>query len=190
MRDPNLHDRPRVLGADQEVGAVAGEVQVIRSSERDPDRSLQVPGGRVVEVQGVLPLRDIDRVSAVRREVQVVGVGNADRADGAGGPRIDHGERVAVDVPDVEVLHVPGGRDVLGLRADVERSNHPERSRVDDAHVVRGVVRNVDPGGDSSHRGSEGRGLRDGGVDVPRPRGRRTRRSPPATNHPPLPHPR
>ena len=120
---------------------------------------------RVAEVEPVQALGDDDREPAVRREVQVVGVGDGNGAAGPRRPRIDRRDRVALVVQHVQRLQVPRGRDVLRQRAD--------RELPDDLHACEGRSRRPCCCRCSGRRRAEVRVAWRGGTCSGRPRHRR-----------------
>jgi hypothetical protein len=105
-----------------------------------------LPGGRVVEVQPPVVLGDHEGIPAVRGEVEVVHVLDADDLPWLAGARVDRQHRAARNTAgrDIERRQVVRGHDVLRLRAAVEPVNHTEGGRVDDVDVVAVRVRHVD----------------------------------------------
>ena len=133
----------------------------------------------VLEVAGGHEVVDDDRLRTVEREVQVVRIGDVDVPNWLRGVLVDDGQLGAAHVVDVEAREIPVRRDVLRAEADLESADDLEGLRVDDRHVARVLVRDVDPrrqvgdarvdpavdgrGVDASHRGWSRRRL-DGGL--------------------------
>ena len=149
-------------------------------------------------------LGDDDRAAPVGGEVQVVGVGDRDRAAVTAGARVDRGQAVAGVVGDPQRAQVPRRGHVLGQGADGEVVDDPGRALVDDVDGVGLRVGHVDARDVAAHLGREHPRAR-GGVDVERRgagddvraarearaargargRGRRGRRPPAAGRRPP-----
>ena len=147
--ESDLHDRSVELAADQQVGAVRREVQVVGPVTRHRERLDQLPRVRIHEIQTVVVLRDVDRLRPVGREVQVVRV--LDPVDDPGQlarARVDHGQLVRpVDV-DVEPAHVPRRGHVLGERSisQIDPPHDAEGLRIDHLDRPGHAVRHVDEG--------------------------------------------
>ena len=69
-------------------------------------RTHELKGVRVAEVESMQPLGDDDRVAAVEREVEVVRIVDGNRLAGRPGHRIDRRQAVPDVVVDVQRLQV------------------------------------------------------------------------------------
>ena len=99
---------------------------------------------RVAEVEALQALGDDDRAAAVRREVEVVRIGDGPRAATTSGSRIDRRQRVALVAVDPERVQVPRRRDVLWLGRNAEAADDLERLRIDLVDRVALRLRDVD----------------------------------------------
>ena len=115
----------------------------------------QTPRVGIVEIQALKVLCNHDRLRTVRREIQVVGVGHGDRSHRSRGSWIDHRERVARSVVDIQPAQIPPRCDVLVIHPRRERSDYPKRRRVDHAHGAGLAVWHVHALRNPAHCGAE-----------------------------------
>ena len=112
---------------------------------------------------------------AVRREVEVVGIGHRDRRPRPAGARVDRGEHVALIVGHVQRPQVVRRDDMLRLGADCELPHDAARTRIDLLDRVAQRVGDVDQRPGMHRRAGQHVGAV-GGVDVERRRVPRYRR--------------
>lgn len=96
----------------------------------------QSPGAAIAHVQLVGTRPDDDRLASIGREIEVVGIGQCDRADHARGPRVDFAEGVGGFVVNPQAAHVPIRRHLLGGAADAELGDDTEAGGVDHVNLA------------------------------------------------------
>ena len=114
------HDA-RILGGDHEVATVGAEIEVIGAGPRDSHRLQELPTvAPVSKLHALLALHHVDRLRAVRGEVQVVGIGNRNRARRLAGVDVDDRQAARPLVVHVQRAHIPRRRDVVRNPANPE----------------------------------------------------------------------
>ena len=164
-----LDHRSQVLTAQIHVASIGREVGVVHAGAgRQRQREAQRHRVRVAKVQALEQLRHGDGIATVRCEIQVVGIGNRDRATaGFAGCRIDRLQAVANVARDVEGLQVIGGHDVLWARLHLEVPDDAQRLLVDHIDRAAQAVGHIHERGIATHHRAEV-GRRVSGVDVVR----------------------
>src|SRR5438132_12896807 len=101
---------------------------------------------RIAELDPLQSLDHVDRLRAVRREVEVVGEGNVDLEPARpSGVDVDDCEVARALVVNVQRAHVPSRCDVVWYGPDREVVNHLKRQGVDHIDRPARAVRYVDP---------------------------------------------
>ena len=143
--DVDLGDDARVLGRDHEVASVGAEVHVVGARPRNSHRPEELPAvPPVAKLDALLTLHDVDRLGAVRREVEVVRVRDADRRRRLARVDVEHRQAARALVVHVQRAHVPGGRDVVRNLTDTEVVDDLVGDRVDHVDGPGAAVGNVD----------------------------------------------
>ena len=124
--------------------AVRREVHMVHACAWNGQRTHEVKGVRVAEVESMQPLGDDDCVASVDREVEVVRIVDGNRFAGTSRNWIDRRQGVPDVVVDVQRLQVVRRCDVLRQRADREVVDDLVRGRVDHVDGVARAVRYVD----------------------------------------------
>ncbi len=146
----DLGDGAVELAGEEHVCAVDREVGVVDAAAASRgDRELHLHRLRIAEVEPLQFLGHDDRVLAVGRPIDVVGIVDRDRLARLAGQGIDR-RQAAVGaafgvVGDPQRLEVPRRHDVLRIAADLERVDHLQRRGVDHRHRVRTPVGDIDP---------------------------------------------